>query len=81
MDGIIAYFTRILDRGKCPEPYTRHEVLTNEFANNLQDLVFPSRSSNGSVMLFVTSDRTKQAACAETIKTLQAWYDRIHARI
>src|SRR5215467_9840078 len=29
------------NRGKCPEPYTRQEVLTGEFVNILQELVIP----------------------------------------
>ena len=35
-------------RGKCEEPYTREELLVDQFARNLGELVIPHESPSGS---------------------------------
>jgi site-specific DNA recombinase len=69
------------NRGKCPEPYTREEVLTAEFALILQELVIPQPILEWLAATVVESDRTEQAAREQTIKRLRADYDRVQARI
>jgi len=39
--GKYLYYHCTGNRGKCPEPYTRQEVLAGDFANVLQELVIP----------------------------------------
>jgi hypothetical protein len=53
------------NRGKCPEPYTRHEVLDREFADILQELVIPQPILAWLADAVVESDRSEQAARAE----------------
>jgi site-specific DNA recombinase len=69
------------NRGKCPEPYTREEILSNEFANLLHELVIPPAVLDWLGDAVLSSDRTEQAARAETIKKLQARYHQIGARV
>ena len=69
------------NRGKCPEPYTRQEILSGEFAHVLQELVIPPAILDWLGDAVLNSDRTEQAARAETIKKLQARHGQIEARI
>jgi site-specific DNA recombinase len=69
------------NRGKCTEPYTRQEILCNEFANLLQELVIPPEILEWLNEAVLSSDRTEQAARAETIKKLRARYEQIEARV
>jgi hypothetical protein len=69
------------NRGKCPEPYTRQETLTGEFANLLRDLVIPQPVLDWLGGAVLESDRTEQAAREQTIKRLQARCEQIEARI
>jgi DNA invertase Pin-like site-specific DNA recombinase len=69
------------NRGKCPEPYTRQETLTGEFANILRDLVIPQPVLDWLGGAVLESDRTEQAAHEQTIKRLQARCEQIEARI
>jgi len=69
------------NRGKCPEPYTRQEAFAREFANVLQELVVPPAILEWLGEAVLDSDRTEQAARAESIKKLKARYDQIDARI
>jgi hypothetical protein len=68
-------------KGKCPEPYTRQERLTGEFANILRELVIPQpvREWLGNAVL--ESDRTEQAVREQAVKRLQARHEQIQARI
>ena len=69
------------NRGKCPEPYTRQEILSGAFANVLQELVIPPAILDWLGDAVLNWDRTEQAARAETIKKLQARRGQIEARI
>jgi len=69
------------NRGKCSEPYTREEILSNEFANLLRGLVIPLEVLEWLGDAVLSSDRTEQAAREETVKKLQARRDQIEARI
>jgi site-specific DNA recombinase len=79
--GKYVYYHCTGNRGKCPEPYTRQEVLTREFADMLRELVIPEPILDWLGDAVLASDRTEQAARAETIKKLQARRDQIEARI
>ncbi len=63
------------------KPYTRQEVLASEFANLLQELIIPQPILEWLGDAVLASDRTEQAARAQTIKKLQSRYDQIQARI
>jgi site-specific DNA recombinase len=69
------------NRGKCPEPYTRQELLSSGFANVLDALVIPMPILEWLADAVVTSDRTERAAREQAIKKLQTRYDQIQTRI
>ncbi len=69
------------NRGKCPEPYTRQEVLNREFADILQELVIPQPILAWLADAVLESDRTEQAMRRQTVTRLQAKYDQVKARI
>ncbi len=69
------------NKGKCPEPYTRHERLTGEFANILRELVIPQPVLEWLGNAVLESDRTEQAAREQAVKRLQARHEQIQARI
>jgi hypothetical protein len=79
--GRYVYYHCTGNRGKCPEPYTREEILSNEFAKVLGELVIPPAILEWLGDAVLSSDRTEQATRVETIKKLQARYDQIEARI
>lgn len=79
--GKYVYYHCTGNRGKCPEPYTRQEILAREFANVLQDLVIPESILAWLSESVLSGDQTEQAARAETAKRLQERYDHIKARI
>jgi site-specific DNA recombinase len=79
--GRYLYYHCTGNRGKCPEPYVREELLSSHFANVLRDLVLPPAVLEWLGDAVLSSDRTEQAARAETIKKLHARYDQIEARI
>ena len=69
------------NRGKCPEPYTRQEVLTGEFANLLGELVIPQPILAWLGNSVLESDRTEQATRERSITRLQAACERLRIRI
>jgi hypothetical protein len=69
------------NRGKCPEPYTRHEDLSREFATLLRELVIAQPVLDWLGDAVLSSDRTEQAARAETVKKLQARHEQLENRI
>src|SRR5262249_35238074 len=79
--GRYVYYHCTGNRGKCPEPYTRQEVLNREFANLLQELVIPPAILEWLSEAVLISDRTEQAARAEAIKKLRTRYNQVEARI
>jgi site-specific DNA recombinase len=79
--GKYVYYHCTGNRGKWPEPYTRQELLTSEFANILEELIIPAPILEWLRDAIVTSDQTEQAARAEAIKKMKARYDQIQARI
>jgi DNA invertase Pin-like site-specific DNA recombinase len=79
--GRYLYYHCTGNRGKCPEPYTRQEVLTGEFASVLGELVIPQPILEWLGDSVLESDRTEQATRERTIKQLEAAYDRLKTRI
>jgi hypothetical protein len=79
--GKYVYYHCTGNRGKCPEPYTRQEAFAREFANVLQELVVPPAILEWLGEAVLDSDRTEQAARAESIKKLKARCDQIEVRI
>ena len=69
------------NRGKCPEPYTREEVLTAGFADILRELVIPQPILAWMGEAMLESDRTEQATREQSIKRLKAAHDRLKVRI
>jgi DNA invertase Pin-like site-specific DNA recombinase len=79
--GTYVYYHCTGNRGKCPEPYTRQEILSQQFAHLLQELVIPPEILKWLGDAVRTSDRTELAARAETIKKLHTRYDQIEGRV
>ncbi len=79
--GQYVYYHCTGNRGKCPEPFTRQEVLSGVFASILQELVIPPAILEWLGDSVLESDRTEQAARDQSIKRLQTQCDRIEARI
>jgi site-specific DNA recombinase len=79
--GQYLYYHCTGNRGKCPEPYTRQEALTGEFASILGELVIPQPILEWLGDSVLESDRTEQATRERTIKRMEAAYDRLKARI
>ena len=74
--GRYVYYHCTGNRGKCPEPYTRQEALTSEFASLLRDLVIPHPVLDWLGDAVLESDHTEQAAREQTIKRLKARYEQ-----
>jgi site-specific DNA recombinase len=79
--GKYVYYHCTGNRGKCPEPYTREEVLSGQFANLLRDLVIPPATLEWLGEAVLSSDRSEQATRAETIRKLRVRHEQIEARI
>jgi site-specific DNA recombinase len=69
------------NRGKCQEPYTRQETLTDKFAGILKDLVIPRAMLEWLSHAVLDSDRTEQAAREQSVKRLQTRYEQLRGRI
>jgi len=68
-------------RGKCPEPYTREEVLKQQFATRLRALIVPPAVLDWLKSELVESDRTEQAARAEALRRQRMDEERLEARL
>ncbi len=68
-------------RGKCPEPYTREEVLEHQVAARLRDLVVPAAVVDWLQSELVESDRTEQAVRAEALRRQRKDEERLEARL
>ncbi len=68
-------------RGKCPEPYTREEILERQIADVLRDLVVPPAVLAWMQSELVVSDRTEEAARAQTARRQQMELERLQARM
>jgi DNA invertase Pin-like site-specific DNA recombinase len=79
--GKYVYYHCTGNRGKCPEPYTRQEILSCEFSSVLRDLVIPPAILEWLGDAVLESDQTERAARAESIKKLKGRNDQTEARI
>ena len=68
-------------RGKCPESYTREEMLEQQFAAILRELVVPPEVLVWLESELVTSDQTEQAARVKTMRRQQMELERLEARL
>ena len=69
------------NRGKCPEPYTRQEILAREFAASFRSWSFRSRSSNGSATLCSPPTRPSRRPARRPSRSCRPGYEQIQARI
>ena len=67
-------------RGKCPEKYTREEILEQQFAAVLRGLVVPPAVLTWLQSELVESDQTEQAARAQVMRRQQMELERLQAR-
>lgn len=68
-------------RGKCPEPYTREEILEERFGQLLKGLRFPNEILEWIVTALRESHVDEKAFHDEAIARLQAEYRRLQSRI
>jgi site-specific DNA recombinase len=68
-------------RGKCPEPYTREEHLTERFAERLRELVIDPDILAWLQDELVANDVTEQAARDQALRRHQADLDRLQRRL
>ena len=78
--GQYVYYHCTGNRGKCPEPYTRQEVLTDQFGKILEELAIPQPVLDWLGEVVLESDRTERATREQAIKRLQTRYDQVEAR-
>jgi site-specific DNA recombinase len=79
--GRYVYYHCTGHRGKCPEPYTREELLTEQFACNLLELTVPPEVAGWLQSTYVESDLSERAARERTIKQCEAQVGRLEAKI
>ncbi len=68
-------------RGKCPEPYTREEVLERQFSDSLRDLIVPVPVLDWLQAELITSDVNEQAAREQILRRDQAELERLQKRL
>jgi hypothetical protein len=68
-------------RGKCPERYTREEILENQFAGRLHDLVIPPEVINWLQHDLVAEDLREQQAREQATRRHEAELDRLGGRL
>jgi site-specific DNA recombinase len=68
-------------RGKCPERYTREEVLEKQFAAGLHDLVIPIAVLAWLQEELISSDLRERAACEQAMRRDQAELERVERRL
>jgi hypothetical protein len=68
-------------KGKCPEPYTREEILEQRFGQLLRGLSFPKEILDWIVTALRESHTDEKAFHDEAILRLQAEYRRLQSRI
>ena len=79
--GRYVYYHCTGHHGKCPERYTREELLAEQFACNLRELIVLAEVTGWLQATYVESDLTERAARERVIKQHQAQSDRLEARI
>jgi site-specific DNA recombinase len=79
--GRYTYYHCTGHRGKCDEPYTREELLVEQFARTLGELVIPRDIAEWLQATYVESDLTERAARERTIKQHEAQCERMEAKI
>jgi site-specific DNA recombinase len=79
--SLYVYYHCTGNRGKCPERFTRQEVLTDGFAGILRDLVIPQPVLEWLGDAVLESDRTEQVVREKAVERLRAQSDRIRKLI
>lgn len=78
--GRYVYYHCTGNRGKCPEPYIRQEVLAGQFADLLGDLVIPPAILEWLGDAVFSSDRTEAAARRRECGNSWTRYEQIEGR-
>ena len=79
--GKYVYYHCTGKRGKCPEPYTRQELLVNEFAAVLGELVIPEEILNWLADAVNGSDTTETKARENALKSKAAEIERLNHKL
>ena len=79
--GRYVYYHCTGHHGKCPEPYTREELLVEQFTRHLGELLVPPEVTEWLQATYVESDLTERTARERSIAQHEAKYRRLEARI
>jgi site-specific DNA recombinase len=79
--GRYVYYHCTGNRGKCPERYTRQEVLHSEFKGIVEEFVVPPAILDWLGSAVLQSDLTEQAGRERTVKRLWADHERLKVRM
>jgi DNA invertase Pin-like site-specific DNA recombinase len=79
--GRYVYYHCTGHRGKCPEPYTREEVLQEQFATSLKELVIPPGVLPWLQEAVAESDLTQRGAHSRELIRLEGQHRRIDAKL
>jgi site-specific DNA recombinase len=79
--GRYVYYHCTGHHGNCPEPYTREELLVEQFACHLGELLVPPEVTEWLQATYVESDLTERAVRERTIAQQEAQNERLEARI
>jgi len=79
--GRYVYYHCTGQRGKCATPYAREELLVDQFAGHLRELVVPPEVIKWLQGTYVESDVSERAARERTIKQHRAQFERLEGRI
>ena len=79
--GRYVYYHGTGYRGKCPKPYTREEIMEQQFAAVLRGLVVPPAVLRWLQSKLVACDQTAQAVRAQAVRRHQMELERLQARM
>jgi site-specific DNA recombinase len=79
--GRYVYYHCTGHRGKCPERYTREEIMAEQLASSLRDLVIPREVLAWLTEAVSASDMNEQAAREKTVRKLEEQHRRAQAKL
>jgi len=79
--GKYVYYHCTGHRGKCPEPFTREEVMGEQFAASLRELVIPPRVLRWLQEAVAESDLNERAARGREVKRLEEQHRRLGSKL
>lgn len=79
--GRYVYYHCTGHRGKCPEPYTREQIMAEQFASSLRDSVIPREALTWLTDVVSASDMNERAAREKAVNKLEEQHRRVQAKL